>query len=145
MALQACSTDEIGVLTTDYRALLELQWLQNEILNINNYLLRSNGGNMEIAPVFTQVMVLTFLDRDISLIEGLAQETAYAMNAQQMYDEKIYAESERINHQEQYGLLLNSTAEGIYGVDTRGICIFVNSACLRMLGYERPCKLICPV
>lgn len=34
-------------------------------------------------------------------------------------------------------LLLNSTAEAIYGVDTQGICTFVNPSCLRMLGYER--------
>jgi PAS domain S-box-containing protein len=33
-------------------------------------------------------------------------------------------------------LLLNSTAEAIYGVDTQGVCTFVNQACLHMLGYE---------
>ncbi len=32
-------------------------------------------------------------------------------------------------------LLLNSTAEAIYGVDTQGVCTFVNAACMRMLGY----------
>ena len=39
-------------------------------------------------------------------------------------------------------MLLNSTAEGIYGVDTQGICTFVNPACLRMLGYESPEDMI---
>ena len=33
-------------------------------------------------------------------------------------------------------LLLNSTAEGIYGVDTAGICTFCNPSCLRLLGYD---------
>ncbi|MBI5938650.1 MAG: PAS domain S-box protein [Betaproteobacteria bacterium] len=33
-------------------------------------------------------------------------------------------------------LLLDSTEEGIYGVNTHGRCTFVNPACLRMLGYE---------
>lgn len=32
-------------------------------------------------------------------------------------------------------LLMNSTAEAIYGIDTRGNCTFANPACLRMLGY----------
>ena len=32
-------------------------------------------------------------------------------------------------------LLLNSTAEGIYGVDVEGVCTFCNPSCLRMLGY----------
>jgi len=39
--------------------------------------------------------------------------------------------------EERINLLLDSMAEGIYGVDTRGDCIFVNPAGLRLLGYER--------
>jgi PAS domain S-box-containing protein len=33
-------------------------------------------------------------------------------------------------------LLLDSTGEGIYGVDTDGCCTFINPAAARMLGYE---------
>ncbi len=33
-------------------------------------------------------------------------------------------------------LLLESTSEGIYGVDTQGCCIFCNPSSARMLGYE---------
>jgi len=241
-ALRAHSTDEIGVLTADYRALLEKQWLQGEIMDLNNRLLRSAGGNIGTAAVFQQVVELcclatnaaqafvmvydqkanelvgviqtgseyrpeghfrlgmdqaslavwsfnqrqtvavedcreddrvsqsmrthfnirsaiaaplrldgnvigvlmavthdephSYSARDISLIEGLAREAAYALNAQQLREARVRAEAERLEHQEQYGLLLNSTAEGIYGVDTQGICTFVNPACLRMLGYQ---------
>jgi PAS domain S-box-containing protein len=39
-------------------------------------------------------------------------------------------------------LLLNSTAEAIYGVDTRGVCTFANLACVQMLGYERESDLV---
>ena len=39
-------------------------------------------------------------------------------------------------------LLLNSTAEGIYGVDRQGICTFCNSASLKMLGYQHPDELV---
>ncbi len=240
--LQASSTDEIGVLTGDYRALLEKQWLQGEILDLNNRLLHSAGDAVGTAAVLQQVaelcresinaaqsFVLLFdpdagelvgvtqtgsdyrpeghyrlgldetslavwafnqrktvavedcredtrasqamrshfnvgsaiavpmlLDgnaigvlmavthdearvysaRDISLIEGLAREAAYALNAQQLLEARAHAEAERQEQQEQYRLLFNSTAEGIYGVDTQGICTFVNAACLRMLGYE---------
>lgn len=38
--------------------------------------------------------------------------------------------------EEQIRLLLNSTGEAIYGLDLQGNCIFVNPACIRMLGYE---------
>jgi len=246
--LQASSTDEIGVLTADYRALLEKQWLQGEILDINNRLLRSAGDEAGTAAVLQQVaelcresinaaqsFVLVFdpdagelvgvtqtgsdyrpeghyrlgldetslavwafnqhktaavencredarvsqamrsqfnirsaiavpmmldgnaigvlmavtLDeahaysaRDISLIQGLAREAAYALNAQQLREARAHAELERLEQQEQYRLLLDSTAEGIYGVDPEGNCTFVNSTCLRMLGYRQPEDLV---
>lgn len=39
-------------------------------------------------------------------------------------------------------LLLDSTAEGIYGLDPQGNCIFCNKKCLQFLKYERPEDLI---
>ena len=39
-------------------------------------------------------------------------------------------------------LLLDSTGEAIYGVDTEGYCTFVNRALLRLLGYDDPSELI---
>jgi PAS domain S-box-containing protein len=39
-------------------------------------------------------------------------------------------------------LILNSTAEAIYGIDTNGNCTFCNKACLDLLGYEKPEELI---
>jgi PAS domain S-box-containing protein len=39
-------------------------------------------------------------------------------------------------------LLLNSTAEAIYGLDLNGTCTFVNPACVRMLGYQREEDLV---
>jgi PAS domain S-box-containing protein len=44
--------------------------------------------------------------------------------------------------EERFRLLLNSVAEGIYGLDTRGNCTFVNQACLRLLGYSDPRELV---
>ena len=36
----------------------------------------------------------------------------------------------------QLKLILDSTAEGIFGMDTEGICTFCNESALRMLGYD---------
>ena len=44
--------------------------------------------------------------------------------------------------EEQYLLLLNSTAEGIFGIDMNGVCTFCNPATLRILGYERSEELL---
>jgi PAS domain S-box-containing protein len=51
--------------------------------------------------------------------------------------EQAFQESE-----EKYLLLLNSTAEAIYGVDLQGNCTFCNPACLRLLGHQAPEALL---
>ena len=42
----------------------------------------------------------------------------------------------------QLRLLLESTAEAIYGIDLQGHCTFCNQACLRLLGYARAADLL---
>ncbi len=42
----------------------------------------------------------------------------------------------------QVRLLLDSTSEAIYGMDTEGICTFVNPAAIRMLGYASEADLV---
>jgi PAS domain S-box-containing protein len=39
-------------------------------------------------------------------------------------------------------LLLESSSEGVYGVDLKGDCTFANSACARLLGFDDPTHLI---
>jgi len=51
--------------------------------------------------------------------------------------EQLVEESEA-----KYLLLLNSTAEAIFGLDLQGECTFSNLACARMLGYQAPEELL---
>ncbi len=44
--------------------------------------------------------------------------------------------------EERISLLLNSTAEGIYGLDQDGYCTFCNPSCLRLLGYTDDRELL---
>ncbi len=44
--------------------------------------------------------------------------------------------------QENLQRLLDSVAEGIYGVDTSGVCTFVNAAFLRILGYAEAGEIV---
>jgi PAS domain S-box-containing protein len=39
-------------------------------------------------------------------------------------------------------LLLNSTGEGIYGIDLEGRCTFANPACLKLLGFQSDDQLV---
>ncbi len=51
-------------------------------------------------------------------------------------------EAEVIRRQESLQSLLDSAAEGLYGVDLAGRCTFANRAALEMLGYEREADLL---
>lgn len=65
------------------------------------------------------------LNRIMERTAALAQELKERRRA----EEVIRGQEARIR------LLLNSTAEGIYGVDQHGVCTFCNPACCRVLGY----------
>jgi len=39
-------------------------------------------------------------------------------------------------HRNQLQLILDATAEGIFGTDLEGICTFCNASCLRLVGFE---------
>ena len=54
----------------------------------------------------------------------------------------VRARQEIADREERIRLLLDSTAEAIYGIDLSGVCIFCNSSCARLLGYESPAALI---
>jgi PAS domain S-box-containing protein len=48
-----------------------------------------------------------------------------------------HAELMLLSSREQLQLMLDSTAEGIYGLDLKGRCTFCNAAALRLLGYAK--------
>ena len=72
---------------------------------------------------------------EILLLDKLAADLGIALERRE--SERALRESEAM-----FRLLLESSPEAIFGVDTAGICTFVNPACLRMLGYERESDLV---
>jgi PAS domain S-box-containing protein len=50
--------------------------------------------------------------------------------------ERKRAEQTLANEEQRTRLILESTAEGIFGIDTQGVCTFINPAALRMLGFS---------
>jgi len=56
---------------------------------------------------------------------------------EQEIGERLIAQEALREREKHITLLLNSIAEGIYGVDLQGNCTFINPAALRILGYER--------
>jgi diguanylate cyclase (GGDEF)-like protein/PAS domain S-box-containing protein len=68
-------------------------------------------------------------DKDVEVVSYVA-DIAWEIT------ERKRAEEELKQREEQVRLLLNSTAEAIYGVDMQGNCTFANPSCLRMLGFN---------
>lgn len=66
-----------------------------------------------------------------------ARQLAVKMTSQYKLAAKKLAENK-----EKIDLLLDSTAEAIFGQDADGNCTFCNSACLRLLGYNHPVELL---
>ena len=56
--------------------------------------------------------------------------------------ERTRAENALRESEEKTLLLLNSAAEGVYGIDMNGNCTFCNAACLRILGYSDEKELL---
>ncbi|HYO57499.1 PAS domain S-box protein [Archangium sp.] len=56
--------------------------------------------------------------------------------------ERHAAETALRAREEQVRGLLNSTSEGIWGLDTEGRCTFANPACARLLGYDSAEELV---
>jgi PAS domain S-box-containing protein len=243
----ARSTDEIGVLTGEYRTLLADLRLHSEILELNNQLLRATGGSADAKAAFSAIVdlcrqalrsdqaflivhdrdadelvgvaqtgdgyrpeghfrlrldapslavwafkqrqtvavpdaandprvsaqmrerfgvraslatplwldgtvhgVLMVIDRrhrayvrrDLALIEGLAREAALTLHTQRLHRAREQAQAENRAKAEQLRLLMDATEEGIFGVDTDGVCTFINRAAVRMLGYPGPQDLL---
>jgi len=67
-----------------------------------------------------------------ALSESINQMTANLRRGQQELKES----------QERVDLLLNSTAESIYGLDLDGNCTWCNKTCVRTLGYESTAELL---
>lgn len=67
---------------------------------------------------------------------GLLIGINWDLTARKRAEEMLKKSEERVR------LLLNSTAEAIYGIDILGNCTFANASCLRILGYAEEKELL---
>lgn len=85
-------------------------------------------------------MALAPLEHEIELRQRAEEALQHAHDGLEILVRERTAELAR--REERIRLLLESTAEGIYGVDTSGNCTFCNPAGRRMLGYGKEEDLI---
>lgn len=89
---------------------------------VNTFLIK----NSEIRYEQTNKIPLFDDDRNVVGIISIGRDITEILREKELIQEK----EEKIN------LLLNSAAEGIYGVDVDGNCTFANKSCVNMLGYS---------
>lgn len=87
-----------------------------------------NGGS-----IFNIVFATIILALVISYFELSRKETEIAL---------ALKNKELIENKDQLRLILDSTAEAIYGVDINDTCTFCNMSCLKMLGYTQQEELL---
>ena len=95
-----------------------------------------------ITALLGMALWIVFKKMAMAPLEELVEARTRALSVsnqelEQEIAERIGTEEALREREEHIALLLNSVAEGIYGVDLQGICTFVNPAALRLLGYER--------
>ena len=76
-----------------------------------------------------------------SVIRDGAGKPHYILNLSEDITERKRAEEARNRATQQMQLILESTGQGIYGIDLQGNCAFINRATCEMIGY-RPQELL---
>ncbi len=77
-----------------------------------------------------------------SPIHGAAGQVVGASIIARDITERTRAAAALRDSEDQLRLILDSAAEGIFGVDLEGRCTFCNHACLRLLGYDSDSMLL---
>jgi PAS domain S-box-containing protein len=73
---------------------------------------------------------------------GGTEIVALQQDFKQMIEQREAAEAQQRESEQQVRLLLDSTGEAIYGIDTAGCCTFSNPACAEILGFPDPGLLL---
>ena len=79
---------------------------------------------------------------ELSISSLLLKGRWYAIGVVRDITERKHTERLLHETEECWRLLLDSTGEGIYGVDLNDRCTFVNPACVKILGYKNPENLL---
>lgn len=123
------------------------QWLklmaQNALLSAALFPLRQDGEPIGVFCVFSREKAF-FREGMFELLDEMASEISYAVHNYRLAEEhkKAHKELEESSAQmrrlnSQLRLLLESTGEGIFGINTKGHCTFINQSALDMFGYTR--------
>lgn len=79
---------------------------------------------------------------NVSLVPGTENMPQFIMALSEDITERKQAEAALQKSEERVRLVLDSAAEGIFGCDPHGTCLFCNPAAASLLGYDEPDELL---
>jgi formate hydrogenlyase transcriptional activator len=85
---------------------------------------------------------LIWVRNNVSLVPGTESMLRFIMALSEDITERKQAEEALQKSDERVRLILDSAAEGIFGCDPEGTCLFCNQAAVRLLGYDEPIELL---
>jgi formate hydrogenlyase transcriptional activator len=85
---------------------------------------------------------LIWVRNNVSLIPSTESTARFIMALSEDITERKRAEEALRKSEERVRLILDSAAEGIFGCDPEGTCLFCNPAAMRLLGYDYPSELL---
>jgi PAS domain S-box-containing protein len=129
--------------------ILELAWTAKMVTSTRDYAIRAwkqsedevgiliDGFNEMLGQIQTRDTELLHARQDLERrVEERTRELAQEVADRQRAQEALHESEERLR------LILDSTAEAIFGIDREGRCTFCNPATLQLLGYEKPEDLL---
>src|SRR6266446_4134962 len=85
---------------------------------------------------------LIWVRNNVSLVPGTESMARFIMALSEDITERKEAEEALHSSEERVRLILDSTAEAIFGCDPEGACLFCNPAAVRLLGFDDPSELL---
>ncbi|HET9713116.1 MAG TPA: PAS domain S-box protein, partial [Pyrinomonadaceae bacterium] len=85
---------------------------------------------------------LLWVRNNVSLVRDSESTPRFMLALSEDITERKEAEEALQKSEERALLILNSAAEGIFGCDSHGTCLFCNTAAARILGYDGPEELL---
>ena len=83
-----------------------------------------------------------WVSNNVSLVPGTESMSRFIMALSEDITFRKEAEEALRQSEGRFRLILDSTAEGIFGCDPKGACLFCNRAASRLLGFAEPSELL---